>query len=112
MALKIRLRQQGRTNHTTYRLVVTDTRHPRDGKYIEKLGWSRPFDKTGQASEVNGERVTYWLEQGAQISDNARAFIARNTPAVIQAYQHKLDQKQQVIREKRRARRKSTAVKA
>ncbi|MBM3191162.1 MAG: 30S ribosomal protein S16 [Chlamydiae bacterium] len=110
MALKIRLRQQGRTNHTTYRLVVTDTRHPRDGKYIEKLGWSRPFDKVGQSAEVNGERVAYWLGQGAQISDNAKLFVAKNAPAVMKEYQQSLEKKKQKICEKRRERRKGAKL--
>jgi small subunit ribosomal protein S16 len=46
MALKIRLRQQGRKNRQTYRLVVTDIRNPRDGKYLEMIGWYNPFNKT------------------------------------------------------------------
>ena len=44
MALKIRLRQQGRNNRPFYRLVVTDARSPRDGKYVEALGWYNPFE--------------------------------------------------------------------
>ncbi len=44
MALKIRLRQQGRNNRPFYRLVVTDVRSPRDGKYVEMLGWYNPFE--------------------------------------------------------------------
>ena len=45
MALMIRLRQQGRTNRQTYRLVVTDKKNPRDGKYIEMLGWYNPHEE-------------------------------------------------------------------
>ena len=44
MALKIRLRQQGRKNRPFYRMVVTDVRAPRDGKYCEALGWYNPFE--------------------------------------------------------------------
>lgn len=106
MALKIRLRQQGRTNHTTYRLVVADTRSPRDGKYIEMLGWNRPFDKTGVAAEINEDRINYWLSQGAQLSDNARLFVKRLAPSVIQVYQQKLENKKNILRQQRRERKK------
>jgi small subunit ribosomal protein S16 len=109
MALKIRLRQQGRTNHTTYRLVVTDTRHPRDGKYIEMLGWSRPFDTKGQESEVNGERIQYWLSQGAELSDNAQHFVARTAPAVMQSYRETVAKRKELVREKRKAARRKKA---
>ena len=45
MALVIRLRQQGRNNRQTYRVVVVDSRYPRDGKYLEMLGWYNPCEK-------------------------------------------------------------------
>jgi small subunit ribosomal protein S16 len=112
MALKIRLRQQGRTNHTTYRLVVMDTRHPRDGKYIEMLGWSRPFQKKGEAESVDGERIQYWLSQGAQISDNAKILVRRLAPSVIQAYNQQIEKKKVAIREKRKAARRKKKAKA
>ena len=44
MALKIRLRQQGRAKRAFYRLVVTDSRAPRDGKYLEAVGWYNPVE--------------------------------------------------------------------
>jgi small subunit ribosomal protein S16 len=109
MALKIRLRQQGRTNHTTYRLVVTDIRYPRDGKYIEMLGWSRPFDQAGQKSSVNGERIEYWLNQGAEISDNAKILVSKLAPSVIDAYNKRLEKKRVAIREQRKAARRKRA---
>lgn len=107
MALKIRLRQQGRTNHTTYRLVVTDTRSPRDGKYIEMLGWSRPFETTGQEASVDGQRVMHWLEQGAEFSENAMHFVARTAPEVIVAYRQQVEKRKAAVREKRKASRRN-----
>ncbi len=86
MALKIRLRQQGRNNRQTYRLVVADIRSPRDGKYIEMLGWYNPFDE-GNSSAVNVERITYWLSQGAQISEQAKSVIAQTAPEVTKDLQ-------------------------
>ncbi len=82
MALKIRLRQQGRTNRQTYRLVVTDIRNPRDGKYLEMIGWYNPFSTT-QDSVVNADRINYWVGLGAQITPSAQALIARIAPDVM-----------------------------
>jgi small subunit ribosomal protein S16 len=107
MALKIRLRQHGRTNHTTYRLVVTDSRSPRDGKYIEMLGWSRPFETTGQEASVDGDRIMHWLDQGAELSENAKHFVARTAPDVIVAYRQQVEKRKAVAREKRKAARRS-----
>ncbi len=109
MALKIRLRQHGRTNHTTYRLVVTDSRSPRDGKYIEMLGWSRPFDVTGVEANVDAERVIHWLGQGAQFSENAKHFVARVAPDVIVAYRQQVEKQKVALREKRKAARRNKA---
>lgn len=86
MALKIRLRQQGRTNRTMYRLVVTDVRAPRDGKYIEQLGWYNPVEaELSKKALVQTDRVLHWLDQGAQLSDNARAFLHHVSPEVVRA---------------------------
>ncbi len=82
MALKIRLRQQGRTNRQTYRLVVTDIRNPRDGKYLEMIGWYNPFSNT-KDSQVDIDRINYWVGQGAQITPSAQSLIARIAPDVM-----------------------------
>jgi small subunit ribosomal protein S16 len=88
MAVKIRLRQQGRTNRQTYRLVVTDIRNPRDGKYIEMIGWYNPFSHT-KDSVVDIERINYWVGQGAQITPNAQTLIARVAPDVMKGIRAK-----------------------
>ena len=80
MALKIRLRQQGRTNRQTYRLVVTDIRNPRDGKYLEMIGWYNPFSTT-QESQVDIERINYWVGQGAEITPSAQIITTPATAA-------------------------------
>jgi small subunit ribosomal protein S16 len=82
MALKIRLRQQGRTNRQTYRLVVTDIRNPRDGKYLEMIGWYNPFSNKTD-SQLDIQRIHYWVGQGAQITPNAQSLIARVAPDVM-----------------------------
>ncbi len=88
MALKIRLRQQGRANRQTYRLVVTDIRNPRDGKYLEMLGWYNPLNTTGD-SVIDAQRINYWIGLGAQLTPNAQALIARVAPDIMKEIRSK-----------------------
>jgi small subunit ribosomal protein S16 len=106
MALKIRLRQQGRKNRQTYRLVVTDIRHPRDGKYLEMIGWYNPFSEK-QDSIVHADRINYWVGQGAQITPNAQALIARIAPDVMKHIRAKAQMKRVKVAAKRRALKKA-----
>jgi small subunit ribosomal protein S16 len=101
MALKIRLRQQGRTNRQTYRLVVADVRSPRDGKYVEMLGWYDPAQAQNNV-EVNAERTSYWLSQGAELTDQAKAIVKKAAPEVIAQYQEKVNAAQVTKAKKRR----------
>ena len=76
MAVRIRLRRQGRKKSPTYRIVVADGRAPRDGKFIEILGQYAP--RTGdQALQLNTERANYWLDNGAQPSDTVRSLLRK-----------------------------------
>jgi small subunit ribosomal protein S16 len=102
MALTIRLRQQGRTNRQTYRLVVTDTRVRRGGKYLEMLGWYNPFQADRNA-QVKPERIQFWLGQGAQISDNVHALLARVAPDVVSQLHAQRQAKRTRAAAKRRA---------
>jgi small subunit ribosomal protein S16 len=101
MSLKIRLRQQGRTNHLTYRLVLTEERTRRDGKYQEQLGWYKPEEKENTIS-VDGERIEYWLTKGAQLTEKARSLVKQAAPEVIKA----LDAREAAKKAKARAQRK------
>ena len=66
--VRIRLRRTGAKKQASYRIVVADQRSPRDGKFIEILGWYNP--RTNPPSfEVNNERARYRLSQGAQPSE-------------------------------------------
>lgn len=105
MALKIRLRQQGRTNRQTYRLVVTDVREPRGGKYIEMLGWYDPFQEQNNAV-IDAERMNYWLGLGAQLTSNAESLISRIAPESLKDYKAKRVEKRTKQTAKRRALRK------
>lgn len=106
MALKIRLRQQGRKNRQTYRLVVTDVRAPRDGKYIELVGWYQPAE-TQNSLFVDADRIHHWLEQGAQLTDQARTLVSKAAPDVIKNYQAKIEAKRVRTAAKRRASKKA-----
>ena len=88
MALKIRLRQQGCNNRQTFRVVVTDVRSKRDGKYVEKLGWYLPEMVENNCS-IDGDRLAYWLGQGAVMSDQVESLARNAAPAVLQEYHAK-----------------------
>lgn len=77
MAAVIRLRQHGTKNAKRYRIILTDKRSPRDGKYKENLGWYNPSGKNEDNLYVRTERVDFWLEKGAQISEKADALVKR-----------------------------------
>lgn len=112
MALKIRLRQQGRTNRHMYRLVVMDSRQARDGKYIEALGWYNPIAPTDEALlEIKAERVDHWVSMGAEVSERAAALLARRAPEILQRQSAKgLEQRAKRTAQRRRQRQKQRAV--
>ncbi len=111
MAVKIRLRQQGRTNRQTYRLVAIDSRTKRDGKYLENLGWYDPFLAENNA-KVDAERTLHWLNQGAELSHEAEKLIARLAPEVVKQFHATKEQKKVKLAAARRALRKAKAGKA
>ena len=74
MSVKIRLRRIGAKKHPFYRLVVADTRSPRDGKFIEILGTYDPMTEPVKLN-IDQEKIKAWLKKGARPSDTARAFL-------------------------------------
>lgn len=84
MALTIRMRQQGANSRQRFRLVVTDSRNPRDGKYLEMIGWYNPFGADDKNYFIDVPRVEYWLANGAQISDRVKSLVKRFAPEVVQ----------------------------
>jgi small subunit ribosomal protein S16 len=77
MPTKIRLSRQGRKRIPIYHVVVADSRAPRDGKYIERLGIYNP--KTNPATiQIDFDRALYWLQTGAQPTDTCRAILSDN----------------------------------
>ena len=76
MAVKIRLRRAGRKKAPTYRIVVADSRSPRDGKFIEVIGQYAPRQGE-QALNLKSDRVNYWLDSGAQPTDTVRSLLRK-----------------------------------
>ncbi|MBD7910428.1 MULTISPECIES: 30S ribosomal protein S16 [Clostridium] len=68
MAVKIRLRRMGAKKAPFYRIVVADSRSPRDGRFIEEIGYYNPVVKPIEV-KVNEEKATEWLKKGAQPTD-------------------------------------------
>ena len=110
MALKIRLRQQGRNNRPFYRLVLTDVRAPRDGKYLEVLGWYNPFEAEQEKSiSLDAVRVQHWLNLGATISERAQALVRQIAPSVMRQQKEKEIAHKAKAAQKRKARKKAAA---
>jgi small subunit ribosomal protein S16 len=76
MAVRIRLSRFGRKKAPFYRLVVADSRSPRDGRFIEQIGTYNPMTDPA-AVAVAEERALYWLSVGAQPSDTARSLLKK-----------------------------------
>jgi small subunit ribosomal protein S16 len=76
MAVSIRLRREGALNRPYYKVVVADSRSPRDGKFIEIIGTYDP-KKTGHNSTLKMDRIEHWISKGAQPSDTVRSLIKK-----------------------------------
>jgi small subunit ribosomal protein S16 len=74
--VKIRLRRMGRRNRPFYRVVVADSRSPRDGKFIEIIGHYNPLTEPTTIS-IDGEKALKWLRYGAQPTDTVRRLLAK-----------------------------------
>ena len=79
MALKIRLARGGAKKRPYYRIVIADSRSPRDGRFIERIGSYDPMLAKDHPDrlKLNSERAQYWLSVGAQPSDRVSRFLAR-----------------------------------
>ena len=76
MAVKIRLRRMGAKKAPFYRVVVADSRFPRDGRFIEEIGY---YDPTKDPAIVNidGEKAKKWIANGAQPTDTVKAILKK-----------------------------------
>lgn len=76
MAVKIRLRRMGAKKAPFYRIVVADSRSPRDGRFIEEVGYFNPCSEPNEL-KVNKEAVEKWLATGAQPTDTVKSLIKK-----------------------------------
>lgn len=110
MALKIRLRQQGRTNRAFYRLVVADSNSPRDGKYVEALGWYNPIEEADDKKlAIKIDRIQHWLNVGAQLTENVENLIRKSAPEIVKGQVEKERAQRAKIAAKRKAKAKKKA---
>ena len=80
MAVKIRLRRMGAKKAPFYRVVVADSRSPRDGRFIEEIGYYNPVAQPEAEVKIDSEKVEKWLKNGAQPTDVVKRLF---TKAVI-----------------------------
>ena len=76
MSVKIRLTRTGRHKDPSYRIVAADSRYPRDGRFIEQIGYYDPSD-VNNAAKIDEEIALKWLSAGALPSDTVRALFSR-----------------------------------
>ena len=77
MAVKIRLKRMGAKKAPFYRVVVADSRPPRDGRFIEEIGYYNPLTDPADI-KIDVERAQYWVKNGAQPSDTVRAILKKS----------------------------------
>ena len=77
MAVKIRLRRMGATKAPFYRVVVADSRYPRDGRFIEEIGYYNPVSEPVQLS-IDADRAKHWLSVGAQPTDTVKDLLKKS----------------------------------
>lgn len=76
MAVKIRLRRMGAKKSPFYRIVVADSRYPRDGRFIEEIGYFNPLKDPAEI-KVDAEKVKTWIKNGAQPTDTVKALLKK-----------------------------------
>ena len=77
MAVKIRLRRMGAKKAPFYRVVVADSRFPRDGRFIEEIGYDNPISNPVEI-KIDAEKAQTWIKNGAQPTDTVKALLKKN----------------------------------
>ena len=77
LAVKIRLRRMGAKKAPYYRIVVADSRYPRDGRFIEEIGTYNPMVEPSEF-KVDAEKAKKWIANGAQPTDTVKALFKKN----------------------------------
>ena len=76
MSVKIRLKRMGTKKAPFYRVVVADSRSPRDGKFIEEIGYYNPISEPVEI-KIDTEKVKKWVDNGAQMSDTVKSLLKK-----------------------------------
>ena len=77
MAVKIRLRRMGAKKAPFYRVIVADARSPRDGRFIEEIGYYNPMTNPAEV-KIDAEKATTWIKNGAQPTETVKALLKKN----------------------------------
>ena len=75
--VQIRLRRMGSKKNAFYRIVVADSRSPRDGRFIEEIGYYNPLTDPADV-KIDGDKAKAWIANGAQPTDTVRAILKKN----------------------------------
>ena len=75
MAVKMRLRRMGAKKAPTYRVIIADSRSPRDGRFIEEIGY---FNPRNDEIKIDAEKAKTWIKNGAQPTDTVRALLKKS----------------------------------
>ena len=77
MAVKIRLRRMGAKKAPFYRVVVADSRYPRDGRFIEEIGYYNPMTEPSTV-KIDADKAKQWIANGAQPTDTVKGLLKKN----------------------------------
>lgn len=77
MAVKMRLRRMGAKKSPFYRIVVADSRYPRDGRFIEEVGYYNPSNEKPEI-KIDVEKAKQWIVNGAQPTDTVKSLLKKN----------------------------------
>jgi small subunit ribosomal protein S16 len=81
VSVRIRLKRFGTKKRPFYRVVVTDSRTPRDGRVLEEIGQYHPIEKEDKQFSVDSEKIKSWLERGASPSNTVKQLLKRQAAA-------------------------------
>lgn len=109
MSVKIRLRVVGKRKQHSYRIVAIESRNPRDGKYLEQLGWYNPRSKELQIDE---EGIKKWQDKGAILTDAVKALLKRTDEEVSASKSTKATKKRSKKKSKKKSAEESTKANA
>jgi small subunit ribosomal protein S16 len=82
MPVRIRLTRKGAKKRPFYRIVAADSEAPRDGRFLEVLGYYDPLKDPSQVN-IDGEKVKKWIERGAKLSENVRSLLRKKGVSVV-----------------------------